>query len=324
MKYQLHGVTVESTIALPGVRRSSSHGPPRVSIELGAAAGGDRLNAFHSWRVPGRRSRPWLSIGRFADGYRLRFPDMADFEVTTAGDRITCRPVARLAASTLRHLLLDQVLPLALSRSGRLVLHASAVHIPRLGSVAFVGPTGCGKSTLAAALGLRGCQVLTDDCLVVDHSETSKKKPGSMAVPGYPGLRLWRDSARGLGLERDAAANVAHYTAKRRLVTAAVKFRASPSPICALFVLGRRRRPTEPARTRALGSRDRFVSLAPYTYVMDVEDRRQLSQMFRSLSTLAAHVPVVRLSCPDSRRRVLATADEVLAAARMIGDETQR
>jgi pimeloyl-ACP methyl ester carboxylesterase len=238
--------------------------------------------------------------------------------VSTAGDRITCRPVARLAASTLRHLLLDQVLPLALSRSGRLVLHASAVHIPRLGSVAFVGPTGCGKSTLAAALGLRGCHVVTDDCLVVDHSEKSRETPGSMAVPGYPGLRLWRDSARGLGLERDAAANVAHYTAKRRLVTAAVKFRTSPSPICALFVLGRRRRPAEPARTRALGSRDRFMSLAPYTYVMDIEDRRQLSQMFRSLATLAADVPIVRLSVPDSRRRVLETADVVMGLTRRL------
>ena len=304
MKYQLHGVNVESAIALPGVRRSSSQDPPRVSFALGAVPGGDRLDAFHSWRVPGGRSRPWLAIGRCADGYRLRFPDMADFEVSTAGDRITCRPVARLPRSTLRHLLLDQVLPLALSRSGRLVLHASAVHIPRLGSVAFVGPTGCGKSTIAAALGLRGCQVLTDDCLVVDHCVTSEKKRGSLAVPGYPGLRLWRDSARGLGLEPDAAASVAHYTAKRRLVTAAVKFRTSPSPICALFVLGQRRRPTESARTRALGSRDRFMSLAPYTYVMDVEDRRQLSQMFRSLATLAAHVPIARLSVPDNRRRV--------------------
>jgi hypothetical protein len=318
VNYQLHGVNVASAIALPGVRRSSHQGPPRVSIELGAAPGGESLNAFHNWRVPGRRSRPWLSIGRVADGYQLRFPDLADFEVSTAGDRITCRPVAPLAASTLRHLLLDQVLPLALSRSGRLVLHASAVHIPRLGSVAFVGPTGCGKSTLAAALGLRGCQVVTDDCLVVDHSEKSRETPGSMAVPGYPGLRLWRDSARGLGLERDAAANVAHYTAKRRLMTAAVKFRTSPSPICALFVLGRRRRPAEPARTRALGSRDRFMSLAPYTYVMDIEDRRQLSQMFRSLATLAAYVPIVRLSVPDSRRRVLETAEVVMGLTRRL------
>ena len=324
VKYQLHGVTVASTIALPGVRRSSSHGPPRVSIELGAAAGGDRLDAFHNWRVSGGRSRPWLSIGRFADGYRLRFPDLADFEVSRAGDHITCRPVARLAGSTLRHLLLDQVLPLALSRSGRLVLHASAVHIPRLGSVAFVGPTGCGKSTLAAALGLRGCQVVTDDCLVVDHGEKSFEKPASLAVPGYPGLRLWRDSARGLGLERDAGANVAHYTAKRRLVTAAVTFRTSPSPICALFVLGRRRRPTEPARTRALGSRDRFISLAPYTYVMDIEDRRQLSQMFRSLATLAADVPIVRLSVPDSRRRVLETAEVIMGLSRRLSPEARR
>ncbi len=317
MKYQLHGVTVASAIALPGVRRSSSQAPPHVSFALGPPPGGDRLDTFHSWRVPGRRSRPWLSIARFADGYRLRFPDLADFEVSTAGDRITCRPVARLAVSTLRHLLLDQVLPLALSRSGRLVLHASAVHIPRLGSVAFVGPTGCGKSTLAAALGLRGCQVVTDDCLVVDPGEKSGETAESIAVPGYPGLRLWRDSAGGLGLERGAATRVAHYTAKRRL-TSAVRFRTSPSAIRALFVLGRRRRPTDPARTKPLGSRDRFMSLAPYTYVMDVKDRRQLSQMFRSLATLAAHVPIVRLSVPDSRRRVLETAVEVLAVARVL------
>ena len=60
------------------------------------------------------------------------------------------------------------------------------------------------------------------------------------------------------------------------------------------------------------------MSLAPYTYVMDVEERRQLSQMFRSLATLAAHVPIVRLSVPDSRRRVLETAVEVLAVARAL------
>ena len=76
---------------------------------------------------------------------------------------------------------------------------------------------------------------------------------------------------------------------------------------------------------RALGSRDRFMSLAPYTYVMDVEDRRQLSQMFRSLATLAAHVPIVRLSVPDSRRRVLETAVEVLALSPGVSDiEAQR
>ena len=60
------------------------------------------------------------------------------------------------------------------------------------------------------------------------------------------------------------------------------------------------------------------MSLAPYAYVMDVEDRRQLSQVFRSLATLAAHVPIVRLSVPDNRRRVLKNAVEVLAVARVL------
>jgi len=316
--HRLHGVTVASEIALPGVQRSTTRG--RASIEISSDLSGaprdNHLDFFHHWRIKGTRGRPWLSIGRRDGGYVLRFPDLADFDVSAAGDRIVCRPAVRLDGSTLRHLLLDQVLPLALSRSGHLVLHASAVHVPRLGCVAFVGPTGCGKSTLAAALGLRRCPVVTDDCLVVGGLGSRRERP--MAVPGYPGLRLWRAAARGLGLERDAGARVAHYSAKRRLCSHAVPFRFRPSPLCALFVLGRRRPPGEPTRTRAFGSRDRLIALAPYTYVMDVEDRRQLSQMFRSLSTLVTRVPVVRLNLRDGRRRALETADEVLALARTL------
>lgn len=314
MKFKLHGVTVASEIALPGVRRSAAPGGASIEIsrDCSDAQADNHLGFFHHWRIKGTRGRPWLSIGRRAGGYLLRFPDLAEFDVSAAGDRIVCRPAAPLAGSTLQHLLLDQVLPLALSRSGHLVLHASAVHVPRLGSVAFVGSTGSGKSTLAAALGLRGCPVVTDDCLVVQSLSGE-----SMAVPGYPGLRLWRDAARGLGLERDTATSVAHYTAKRRLGASAVRFRSTPSRLAVVFVLGRRRRSGAPTRSQTLGSRDRLMALAPYTHVMDVEDRPQLLHMFRSLSTLAAAVPVVRLNVRDGRWRVLETADGVVSAARM-------
>ncbi len=40
--------------------------------------------------------------------------------------------------------------------------------------------------------------------------------------------------------------------------------------------------------------------------------------MFRSLSTLVAHVPVVRLNVPDSRRRLLEVAMDVLAQSRAL------
>jgi energy-coupling factor transporter ATP-binding protein EcfA2 len=314
MTYHLHGVTVASEVALPGVRRAATQGRASIVVSVGSAALVDeRVEFFHHWRIKGTRGRPWLSIGRRVDGYLLRFPDLVDFDVSAAGDRIVCRPSARLAGSTLQHLLLDQVLPLALSRTGHLVLHASAVHVPRLGCVTLVGTTGSGKSTLAAALGLRGCPVLTDDCLVVQSSSGQ-----STAVPGYPGLRLWRDAARGLGLERDATSSVAHYTAKRRLGASAVRFRSAPSRLAAIFVLGRRR-PGAPTRSRVLDSRDGLMALAPYTHVMDVEDRRQLLHMFRSLSTLVTHVPVVRLNMREGRGRVLEAADEVLAAVKTRG-----
>jgi len=313
MNYTLHGVTVASAMALPGVRRSrGSHASIVVSVDVSGTADRGSIDAFHHWRLKGTRGRPWLSIGRRQGGYVLRFPGLADFDVSRAGDRIVCRPSARLDDVTLRHLLLDQVLPLALSRSGHLVLHASASHIPRVGCAAFVGPTGSGKSTLATALGLLGCPVVTDDCLV---AETGPGTP--QAVPGYPGLRLWHDAARGLGLERDATTSVAHYTAKRRLAST-VQFRSRPSPLVVLFVLGRRRRRDLPTLSRALAPRDRLLALAPCTYVMDVGDRRQLLHMFRGLSTLVTHVPVVRLSLPDSRRRVLAAAEHVLALTHQV------
>lgn len=174
------------------------------------------------------------------------------------------------------------------------------------------GPPRSGKSTLATALGLLGCPVITDDCLVVESG------PGTeLAIPGYPGLRLWRDAARGLGLERETTSNVAHYTAKRRLAST-VQFRSRPSPLVVLFVLGRRRRKDLPTLSRALAFRDRLLALAPYTHLMDVGDRRQLVHMFRCLSTLVTHVPVVRLSLPDNRRQVLEAAEEVLALTRQL------
>ena len=317
MTYALHGVTVESAIALPGVRQSRGRDRAAIVISLDPSRAAHRrpIDAFHHWRLTGTRGRPWLSIGRHQGDYVLRFPDLADFDVSSAGDRIVCRPAPRLAETTLHHLLLDQVLPLALSRLGHLPLHASAAHIPRVGCAAFVGSTGSGKSTLAAALGLLGCPVVTDDCLVVGTGHARAR-----AVPGYPGLRLWRDAARGLGLERDVTGTVAHYSAKQRL-HGAVRFRLRPSPLAVLFVLGRRRRNGLPTRSRILGSRDRFMALAPYTYLMDVEDRRQLHQMFRCLSSLVMHVPVVRLSLPDSRRRVLEAAEDVLELTRTLAAE---
>ena len=220
----------------------------------------------------------------------------------------SARRPRRLPRATLRHLLLDQVLPLTLPLRGRLALHASAVHVPGLGAIAFAGPAGCGKSTLAAALASRGCEVVADDCLLFAAGSTAT------VVPGYPGVRLWPDSARTLRLSRRSDRPVAHYTRKRRVGGRLIRFRRAPAPLAAMFVLGKRRIGRE-SRARSLSARDRLMALVPYAWLMDVADPAALARVFDQLHAVVSSVPVVRLHVRDGRRTVLRAADEVLALA---------
>jgi hypothetical protein len=302
-------LTVGSDIPLPQLRRSTRRGV-QCRIELApAAVGAEDLEPFHVWRV---RGRPWLSCARDPSGYVLRFPGLADFGVAAEGERIWCRPGPRLPPSTLHHLLLDQVLPLAIGRAGRLVLHASAVHVPGVGAVAFAGTTGRGKSSLAAALARRGCPVITDDCLVLDDGTA-----GPTAAPGYPGLRLWRDMARTLGPRRAPPhERVAHYSAKKRVGAALVPFRSRPSRLKALFVLARRAHLSVAARASPLSPRERFVAIVPFTFLLDIDDRGQLSRTFAQLTSVVTAVPVMRLQVCDDRRALGDIADSVVALTR--------
>ena len=316
MTYAFHDLIVESDLSLPELPRSNRGSS--LSIR-----GADRINDegarwFHDWpmkNASGRNSRvPWLSFAHLRDdrGFLLRFPDLADFEVSRDGDRLVCAASPALPRVTLRHLLLDQVLPLVLHLRGRLALHASAVYIPRFGAIAFAGPAGAGKSTLAAALALRGCPIVADDCLVFGPSRDVVE-----VVPGYPGVRLWPDAARSLRIRGDS--RVAHYTRKQRAPLGRGRFHADVTPLRALFVLGRRRTAGQPSRMRTLGARDRIMSLVPYAWVIDVADPARLVAVFDQICDVALRVAIVRLHVRDGRRMLARSADEVLALARGIG-----
>jgi hypothetical protein len=309
--YQFCGVTIASDLALAPLRRGAlADAECAITTSVSAARAPDSW--FHEWRMPG--GKLWLSIGRMRAGYVLRFRDQADFVVRADGRRIRVHPAPGLPEDTLRHLLIDQVLPLALSRRGRLSLHASAVHIPTVGTVGFVGVTGRGKSTLAAALAARGGRILTDDCLGIDFIEGVP-----YALPGYPGLRLWPGQGASGLLRAAASSRVAHYSRKRRVHRGALPFHGRPSRLRALFLLSTRGPGGAPLSLRRCRASAGLMGLLRFAYVLDVEDRQNAAAVFGALATIATSVPVLRLRLPHGHNRLAEAADLIRARASALG-----
>jgi hypothetical protein len=311
-RYRYCGVRIASDIVLPALRPAAT-GAPACTIRLDAPASAViEAEVFHEWRLG--RGRPWLTLGRSGDGYILRFPDLAQFVVSSDGRHLRARPSPGLPENTLHHLLIDQVLPLALSRQGRLMLHASAVYLPGVGAVAFAGRTGSGKSTLAAALAARGARIVADDCLAIDVSGGRPR-----AWPAYPGLRLWpHGRLRALSRNGSGTAHerVAHYTSKRRLGADALGFHDRASALRAVFLLA----PapafmTTGVKVRTCAGPDRLLRLLRFAYLLDVDDRRTLEDLFHQLATLVSMVPVRHLRIRRGRAHLPAIADAIRASA---------
>jgi hypothetical protein len=307
--YEFCGLNVASGIALPPLRRGVRPAQCIVTVEKDAAPL-TGVSWFHQWRRP--RGPRWLSFGRFGGGYVLRFAeDLADFIVSRDGTRVAVRPRARLPIDTLRHLLIDQVLPLVMSRGGRLSLHASAVHIAGVGTVGFVGEAGRGKSTLAAALAAAGASIVTDDCLALDVRDGDV-----WAIPGYPGLRLWPGGPGNRALRAAPRRAVAHYSTKLRVGRPAATFRAQRSPLRALFLLGPRTSKAPAVSVRGCRKSARFMGLLRYAYMLDVEDRDDLAAVFAGVSTVAETIPVMRLRVRSGARHLSAAAALIEEIAR--------
>lgn len=243
---------------------------------------------------------PWQRCAKVSHGYLMHFPHLANFVFDTSNDSIRCIPEPQTPPHTLHHLLLDQVIPLVLNYKGNEVLHGAAVVTP-YGACAFVGPTGAGKSTLAASFLSAGYSVLTDDCVVLDS-----RGRDIMAIPAYPGLRLWDDAITALFGSTGSYAPVAHYTPKQRFTAAlsATPFCSSGVPLAGVYVLGTNADEHAPLAStpeiRPFSVREALMTLLSLAFKLDIQDHRMLTREFDFLHRLVTQIPVRRLIVPDS------------------------
>lgn len=226
----------------------------------------------------------------------LSFPDVADFLVDKSGREVVCRNASRDSSlATIRHLLIDQVLPLIVNLRGGEALHATAVATPA-GVCAFTGRAGSGKSTLAASFVLSGYPLICDDCLTLGGGGTI------MALAGYPGLRLWDDSIHGLGAASRHLKRVANQAAKSRWRSraGAVSFCPTARPLARVYLLRRTRGHSTRAMIRNVSPGRALMGLLEAAYRLDITDHGMLRRQFHFLSRIAERVPIKQLVVPNS------------------------
>lgn len=239
---------------------------------------------YHHWQAAdGSR---WASFSRDAGRVVVHFARTARFAIDPGARAITCEPVGRAGIEAIRPVLVNQVMPLVLGRE-RLVLHASAVALPA-GAVAFAGPPGAGKSTLAAAMALRGLTLISDDFLVIDRSAGTPH-----AVPAGVEPRLWPDSAQALfpGAARGFPL-VGQRSSKRRVSPAAragVAVETRAVALAAMFIITPALPPGMLAR---MARRDAFAALASLAFVAEVDAPSAAHDTLARIAAVVARVPV--------------------------------
>lgn len=277
---------------------------PSIRIETGAVSGAPASLRYQSLWPSGE-----LYFASYGDGrhYVLHFPAFCDAAVDVA--RLTVRVSSSpfVPTETLRHVLLDQVVPRTIAGRGHAVLHASAIDSPA-GTLAFLGQGGAGKSSLAAAFCAAGHALVCDDALVVAFAGGR-----AWATPGYPTLRLLPETANRFFGATDLT-QVAHYTHKMRVRPRAISRRVTPMLHILLPEVGSA---GETPRLERLRGQEAFFALLQEAYRMDAVEPAILARDTGLYADLASRCPVSRLVIPDDLGALPEVRDWTLSALKI-------
>lgn len=171
-QYGLFGLVISSELDLPELFEAPNRGKADVFVRLGTiAAPPDLIRGVHE----------------LDSGVLIVVPGCARFLVSK-GREILIEPEPEASPKNVRLFLLGSALGLLLHQRKLLPLHANSIEIDGK-AIAFMGPSGVGKSTLAAWFHDRRFRILADDVSVVDFDAEGFP----MVHPGLPRLRLWEE-----------------------------------------------------------------------------------------------------------------------------------
>lgn len=292
--YRAYHLNIHSEILLSGM--SSFCQSPDVTVRVGSVSTSSnkkqRSERFFLGELEG--------VGRF--------------EITD-GSSIIVDPLEGVSHEMIAPNLLGGVMSVILRQRGYLVLHASSVSIGKgarneaiSGSVAFLGGSGWGKSTLAAALQVEGRSILTDDVMALQLEDTLPK-----VIPSFPQGKLAPAAAAALGKDPATLAPLFAHSYKRAYGFDE-GFQTEPLPLKKLYILAK----GEAHSIAPVSPREAFAHLVKHSRAVPaLNSPKLLKRHFDQCTRLLEKVPCYRFirkpglaELPDLMRMVMNHADD--------------
>lgn len=306
--YFVFGLHLRSNLPLPGVNPyNSSTEVCEVGVHLGLRPYSEEENALRSEELTylsadtNAAGEPALRISSVDQGafVRLTYEDGTQFWLDRERENIWATWPAASSIENAASYLLGPVLGLLLRLRGVTCLHASAIAFGDR-SVAFVGSTGAGKSTTAAAFAQQGYGVISDDIVALLEQE------GAFHVmPAYPHLYLWPESVKMLYNSAEALPRLIPDWDKRRLALGnrGTHFESRCLPLAAIYVLSERR-PDPAPYIEAIRPQSALLALVADTYANKILDREMRAREFAVLGRLVTTVPIRRVYAHEDATRL--------------------
>jgi hypothetical protein len=207
------------------------------------------------------------------------------------GREIIVNPLPNANTRTIQLYIAEAIMTVLLYQRNMFVLHGSAVEIDG-SAITFIGDSGSGKSSIAAALTARGHAILTDDVIAISFDS------GAVNVqPGIPQLKLSAETAAALGLNVESLPPV-HLQEEKYVYRNTLRFPRNPPPLKRIYVVDTSNDGDLP-RITPIRPQEALVMLVRHSYgARTLQRGRKTESYFFQSAHLARQVPIFSLHRP--------------------------